>query len=165
MPADNGDPSFKNKEMIMKVGEYCNRQVVIVEKTDSILEATRIMRKHHVGTVVVVEYHGELRIPVGILTDRDIVVELLAVEVEVHSVNVGDVMSGNLITVEENDDMMTTVKRMKAKGIRRVPVVNPKGGLEGILSMDDIMELLAEQMGDLSALISREQTLEREKFI
>lgn len=77
----------------MPIGEICNREVVIVRKEDSILEAAKLMREYHVGDVVVVDDREGRVIPLGILTDRDIVVELIAKEVPLDSVSVQDVMS------------------------------------------------------------------------
>ncbi len=148
----------------MIIGEYCNREVVVVEKDDSILEAARIMRKYHVGNVVVAVEKNGMRVPVGILTDRDIVVEVLAVEVDVHTVNSGDVMSSDLLTVNEGAYLLDCLTQMKGRGVRRVIVVNDLGGLEGILTLDDIVEIIAEQMAEISGLISQEQSMEREKL-
>jgi CBS domain-containing protein len=140
----------------MSVGEYCNREVVIAEKDTEIREAARLMRKCHVGGLVVVERQGEDTIPVGVVTDRDLVVEVLAQELEPGSLTVEDVMSLNLITARENDDLWDTLGRMRSQGIRRLPVVNDKGGLVGILTADDVLELLSEGLGDLIKLIKRE---------
>ena len=85
----------------MSIGEFCTREVVIAERDTGIVELTQLMRKHHVGDVVVVEKKGDLAVPVGIITDRDIVVELIAGEVDLDSVTTGDVMSPELITAGE----------------------------------------------------------------
>lgn len=146
----------------MKVGEVCNRNVVIVERFTSIREVAVIMREYHVGNVIVVEDNGDHKKPVGILTDRDIVIELIAADVNLDDVSAGDVMSGELITVREEDDILTMIKKMRSGGIRRIPVVNGKGGLEGIVAVDDLLELISEQLANISELISREQEIERE---
>ena len=144
----------------MSAGEYCNRDVVVVSKTEPVQEAITLMRNHHVGDVVVVEQAKHGVIPVGILTDRDIVLEILAEDVDLNTVNIGDVMSYELVTVNESTTLIDTLKIMRQKGIRRIPVVNEKGTLEGLLSVDDRLELLAEQLNDLVALISKEQSSE-----
>jgi CBS domain-containing protein len=121
------------------------------------------MRKYHVGDVVVVEEKNKERFPVGILTDRDIVVLLVARDVDLDSVKVEDVMSFELVSAREEDDVMNTIKQMSSLGVRRMPVVNNRGGLEGILAVDDLIELLSEQLADLVKLIMRGQDLEYEK--
>ena len=146
----------------MNAGEICNREVVIVNRESSIQEAAVLMRKHHVGDVVVVEERQGLRTPVGILTDRDIVIEIVARDLEADEVQVGDVMSSDLLTATEEDEILETIKRMRGKGVRRIPVVNSDGGLEGIIAVDDLVDLLAEQMTDLVGLITTEQRHERQ---
>ena len=144
----------------MSVGEYCNRQVIVVNKTDSIREAVALMREHHVGTVVVVEKMTTMMVPVGILTDRVIVIEILAQDIDIDSVSIADVMSFELVTVAENTKLLDAVSVMRTKGIRRLPVVNTEGGLVGILTVDDVLELLAEQISNIAGLVSNEQRQE-----
>lgn len=144
----------------MSAGEYCNRDVVVAEKTESVREAINLMRSNHVGDVVVIEKRDDLIVPVGILTDRDIVVEILAEDVDLDAVNVGDVMSYQLVTVNEETKLLDVIKLMRIKGIRRLPVVNKQGGLEGILSVDDLLELVVEQLTDIVSLVSNEITHE-----
>ena len=144
----------------MSAGEYCNRDVVVVSKTEPVSEAITLMRKHHVGDVIVTEETAPGLIPVGILTDRDIVLEILAEDVEPGSVSIGDVMSFELITVTEDTRLIDTIKLMRDKGVRRIPVVNQEGVLQGLLSVDDLLELLAEQLTDIVNLIGKEQSRE-----
>lgn len=136
----------------MNVGEICIREVVIIEKDESIIEASRLMREYHVGDVIVVDRGGDQNIPVGILTDRDIVVALLAHEVDLNKVNVGDAMSYDLLTAREGDNLFDVVRKMQIKGVRRIPVVNDRGGLVGILSVDDMIELFTEQLAKFTRL-------------
>ena len=144
----------------MSAGEYCNREVVVVSKQEPVSEAIELMRKHHVGDVIVTESTELGLVPVGILTDRDIVLEIMAEEVELEKVNIGDVMSYELITVTESTTLIDTIKLMRQKGVRRIPVVNDAGTLQGLLSVDDLLELLAEQLDDIVALIGKEQNTE-----
>jgi CBS domain-containing protein len=144
----------------MSAGEYCNRNVVIVSKSEPVSEAIKLMRSHHVGDVIIVESIEETSIPVGILTDRDIVMEILAEDVDPEAVSIGDVMSYELVTVTEKTKLIDTIKLMRDKGVRRLPVVNEKGGLEGLLTVDDLLELIAEQLTDIVGLISAEQSRE-----
>lgn len=146
----------------MLVGEACNREVVVVDKEAATKVAIGLMRDYHVGDVVVVEDRLGQQIPIGILTDRDVVVELLAEDVDLDAVSVGDIMSYELQVAREGDELTNTIKKMKHKGIRRLPVVNEQGGLVGILTLDDIVEIMAELMGDLASLVKKEQKKEKE---
>lgn len=140
----------------MFVGEMCNRQVIICGPDDSIQTASELMRDNHVGDVIVIDHKEGKHFPIGILTDRDIVIEVLAEGVNLNDVAVKDVMSGNLICVKEDDFMIETIAKMRDKGIRRIPVVNREGSLEGILAVDDTIELVAELLSDLVSLFKRE---------
>ena len=144
----------------MTVGKFCNREIIIAGKDSSIKETAKLMRHHHVGDVVIVSGEGDKAKPIGILTDRDIVVELIACDVELDSIAVGDVMSYELVTAKEDESIWDTLQRMRAKGIRRVVVVNDQGMLEGILSVDDLLELFAEELNLLAKIPFREQLIE-----
>ncbi len=147
----------------MSIGEFCTREVVIVERGTGIVELAQLMRKHHVGDVIVVDIQGDLVVPVGIVTDRDIVVELIAGEVDLDSVTTGDVMSPELITAKEKEGIWDTLQRMSSRGIRRMPVINEDGGLEGILTVDDLIELLADELDLLAKIAGRGQELEEKR--
>jgi CBS domain-containing protein len=144
----------------MSAGEYCNREVVVIDRTESVRQAIDLMRTHHVGDVIVVEKANGSTRPLGILTDRDIVLEILAEDVDLEAVNVGDVMSYELQTVDEDTKLLDAIKVMRTKGIRRLPVVDSQANLVGILAVDDILGLIAEQLSDLVGLISRERVRE-----
>ncbi len=144
----------------MTVGKFCNREVIIAEKNITVTEVAKLMRQHHVGDVVVVDSSGGKTKPIGILTDRDVVIELIACDVAPDSVSAGDVMSYELVTAREGDSIWDTLQKMRAKGIRRIPVVNETGELEGILSVDDLLELFAEEINLLAKIPFREQLIE-----
>lgn len=140
----------------MSVGHYCNREVVVVDKHTEIRETAKLMRRQHVGDLLVVEQRGNETVPVGIVTDRDLVIEVLAQDLDPDTVTVGDLMSFELVTAQEDDELWETLNRMRSQGIRRLPVVNPRGGLVGILTADDVLDLLAEGLTGLVKLVRRE---------
>src|SRR3990172_2092900 len=110
------------------------------------------MREFHVGDVVVVEEKDNKRIPVGIVTDRDLVIEVLAKGVPMDKVTAGDIMSAELVTVYEDEGLWLTLQRMRVKAIRRLPVVSSDGALVGILTFDDVIDLLASELHELARL-------------
>jgi len=144
----------------MTAGEICNRQVVFAKPGTSIVDAVGLMRTHHVGDIVVVREPDGERVPIGILTDRDIA---LAVErlLRLPQLRVAAIMSANLVTSPESENLYDALKKMQSHGIRRLPVVNDRGGLEGILTFDDVVELLSEELTDLAKLVAKEQKRER----
>jgi CBS domain-containing protein len=144
----------------MTVGEICNREVVIAKKALSVVDAAQLMRKHHVGDLVVVEERNGRRHPVGIVTDRDIVVEVVAAGVNPNALKVGDIMGPEVATVRESEGLFEALRYMRDKGVRRMPVVDRDDGLIGILTLDDLLSLLAEEMTELAKLVSHERQRE-----
>jgi CBS domain-containing protein len=144
----------------MTAGEVCNRQVVLIRPETSIVDAAELMKAHHVGDVIVVrEPDGEC-VPIGILTDRDVA---LAVDrlLRLPHLRVADVMSTELVTAAEGERLYDVLKKMQSYGIRRLPVVNERGSLAGILTFDDVLEVLSEELTDLARLVATEQKRER----
>lgn len=141
----------------MAIGEICNREVVIVQRETTALEASRLMRQHHVGDLVVVDEVGGKRQPAGIVTDRDIVLEIVAMELDAAVLTVGDFMEPKLSTVEENEGIYETMLYMRTEGVRRLPVVDREGALVGIVTLDDLIELLADEMSELAKLVANER--------
>lgn len=137
----------------MPVSECCNVNVVCCEADTLIPEVAALMRKHHVGDVVVIEAQSEKRVPVGIVTDRDIVIETLALQVDASSFSAGDLMSMPLATVQQDAGIVETLRLMRSHKVRRVPVVSPSGALFGIVTADDLINLLASELSMMTDAI------------
>lgn len=146
----------------MRIAEICTSQTIHCPRELTVQQAALLMRNNHVGDLIVVEQPNGERVPVGIITDRDIVVSVIALGLDPASLQVGDIMSDELMTATEDEDVYETIDRMRFKGIRRVPVVNSLGGLCGIVSIDDLVEFLAEEMGELSRISSRQMANEKQ---
>ena len=147
----------------MNAGERCNRQVVTATRETSITGAAQLMRDKHVGSLIVVENRDNHPEPVGILTDRDIVIEVLAENVDPDAVTVGDVMTTAVLKVCEHDSIFEVAQRMRARGVRRVPVVSNQRELVGVLAQDDILALLVEELSLLIKVSTREVEQEIKK--
>jgi len=144
----------------MTVGDLCTRIVITAEPHETVVEAARRMRDRHVGTLVVVT-DGDRR-PIGLVTDRDLVVSALAQSPDrIDSLEVGDVMSRDLVTALATESVDDALKRMREHGVRRLPVVSSDGLLEGLVSFDDIVEQLSEGLTTLAGLVASEQKHER----
>lgn len=144
----------------MRVGEYCNREVVVIEQDGSITEAAKIMREYHVGDVIIVRSENGRQIPVGILTDRDIALEIVAKSADPEVLSVGDAMTYELTTVNQDDDLMHVIEIMRDKGIRRVPVVDLDQALVGIITVDDLLDLMSEVFIDIVHLVDTQRRRE-----
>jgi CBS domain-containing protein len=150
-------------EVAMTVGDICNRDVVVAPKGEMVVDAAKRMRTSHVGDLVVVEIRNGRHMPVGIVTDRDIVIAAVAGDPEhINYLLVGEVMTPDLVTAVEQDSIEAALRKMHDHGIRRLPIVDATGALVGILTLDDILRYLTAQQSELVALVAREQTRERQ---
>jgi len=144
----------------MNAGEICNREVVVAYRQNTLAEAASLMRDHHVGSLVVVVERQAERVPVGILTDRDLTLAILAHGVDPRSFEIGDVMNTELVTVREQDSVTEVLRLMRERGIRRLPVLTSSGALAGIVTIDDVLDIVAEQLADVVHAIERERIRE-----
>lgn len=144
----------------MTVGEYCSREVVIVDGGESVRDAARLMREYHVGDVVVVEERHGRRFPVGIVTDRDLAIAVIAKGLAPDSVVVRDLITSPPTLLREEDSLSDALDMMRTQGIRRLPVVGSQGELLGIIAVDDITGLVAELLDSVSATVGRQRPRE-----
>jgi predicted transcriptional regulator len=144
----------------MAIGEICNREVAVAGRETTINAAAKLMRHYHVGSLVIIDDLAGKRVPVGIVTDRDLVVEVEAMDLDPKVITIGDIMNAELTTVQESQGVLETMEVMRFKGVRRLPVVDSGGGLVGIVTIDDFLEVLAEEFTDLTRIISKEQARE-----
>ncbi len=143
----------------MFIRDYCNMNVICCEPDAPIAEVAALMRRHHVGDVVVIDSpQQDQRIPLGIVTDRDILIETIALDIEARLFTASDLMSAPLTTVQEDASLAEALSIMRGKRIRRLPVVNRAGGLFGMVSSDDLLNVLAGELSMLAGLMT-EQTI------
>jgi signal-transduction protein with cAMP-binding, CBS, and nucleotidyltransferase domain len=146
----------------MRVGDFCIRDVVQCTRDASALELSQLMRESHVGDVVVVDQPNGKKIAVGIVTDRDLVIEVMARERDPALVTAKDLMGGELVTVGEGNDVYETAELMRDRGVRRTPVVDDQGGLLGIVTLDDLLRIISEQLALLTRVVARGRFQERQ---
>jgi CBS domain-containing protein len=146
----------------LTTGEICTRSVTIAFKQTPLNGAARLMRENHVGCLVVVDEVGGKRIVVGVLTDRDIVTAVVASDLDPSTLQVEDVMSTDLVTAREDDSLIDLMHSMRRKGVRRVPVVGEQDELMGVVTLDDVLDILAQELGLLVAAIDSEGQRERQ---
>ncbi|HSD73506.1 MAG TPA: CBS domain-containing protein [Steroidobacteraceae bacterium] len=144
----------------MTIGTICTRRVITVERDIDITAAAAVMRENHIGYLIVTDARSGGSAPIGVITDRDIVVKVTAKEVDPHTLTVGDVMTPEPLTVGEDDGISETLHRMRRLGVRRVPVVGPRGQVSGVLSIDDVVDHLVSQLSDVAGSIRNEIKLE-----
>lgn len=146
----------------MTAGDICNRHVVVAPKTETVVDAAKRMRMAHVGDIIVVEARQGRHVPIGIVTDRDIVVSLVACDADhLKYLSLDDMMTDDLVTAKEQDSLEAALLRMRERGVRRLPVVDAAGTLVGILTMDDLWRHFTQQQGLLVELMANEEHHER----
>jgi CBS domain-containing protein len=146
----------------MIVGQVSTRSVVVIEPTASLVDAAKLMRAKHVGALIVVESPREPREPLGIITDRDIVLGAVAEDAEdLVKLEVGDLMSRELVTVTEDESLFGAAEKMLRNGVRRLPVVDADKVLSGIITLDDLIDLFADQLKSLAGTLQTERSRER----
>jgi len=148
----------------MQVGTLCQRLVFTICQSDEISRAAQVMREKHVGYLVVVEPNPVRGIPrpVGVLTDRDIVVSVVAREVDPKTVRVGDIMTPDPVLAAEWESMEAALQKMRQFGVRRLPVVNGYRELVGILAIDDVLKVIAGDAQDVVSTIRSGRRMEGE---
>jgi CBS domain-containing protein len=155
----------------MSIGKICHRPVATISSEATVAEAAKLMREHHIGDVIVLGQHTHhanpqpTERPVGILTDRDITVATIALSIPVEGMRVSDILLPTLVTAYESESIFVAIERMKENGIRRLPIVNEREELVGIVTADDLLSLLADELKSLSAIKDtqkhREETTRR----
>ncbi|HEX7272676.1 MAG TPA: CBS domain-containing protein [Casimicrobiaceae bacterium] len=144
----------------MSITEFCRHEVVCATRETTVTEAATLMRKHHIGDVIIAEQRGEKQIPVGIVTDRDIVVEVIAAGIDPSTLKLGDLKLAPLATIGEAASYAQTVSKMAVEGVRRMPVVKADGSLAGIITLDDMLWQLAGPLAALAGLSGRGRQFE-----
>ena len=145
----------------MPISEFCTRDVICAGREATALEAARLMRHHHVGDIVVVDDTDGVRKPTGIVTDRDLTLEVMAAGLDPGTVKVGELLLRPMVTVEHTAGYAETVRLMAVNGVRRMPVVGPGGALLGIITLDDMLRQLTSPLAALTDLAGRAQGFER----
>jgi CBS domain-containing protein len=144
----------------MSVDKICNHNVVTVPADTNIADVAARMREAHVGDVIVTEYRQGREVPIGVVTDRDLVLEVLAAKIDPDTVAAKDIMSGDLVAVRRENGLEFALAAMRKGGVRRIAIVDQDDALIGVLSVDDVIEHLSAMLGDLAEMLRTQQRRE-----
>jgi CBS domain-containing protein len=133
----------------MNGAAVCSRDVVTCSGQATLRRLAELMRERHVGAIVITAADGTSKRPIGIVTDRDIVVEAVATGLEADAITASDVISAPLVSVNEQDGLLDAIHRMRSRGVRRLPVIDARGELSGIVTFDDLLHALAHELSTL----------------
>ena len=147
----------------MAIGEICSREVVFIGRNESVADAARLMRQHHIGSLVVADRTDGRLLPAGMITDRDVTVGVVALGLDAEKTPVEAAMRAELACVLETEGVGRTLDLMRAHGIRRLPVVDASGALVGLVAADDLLQLFGEEMSALAAVVERGTRRENEE--
>jgi predicted transcriptional regulator len=147
----------------MRVGDVCTRSVVHCSRNASALEVAKMMRDDNIGNVVVVDDRDGQKVPIGVVTDRDIVVQLVAKEIDLGDIMVTDLMARELFVALEEEDIHDAIQRMRYRGARRLPVVDREGALVGVVALDDLLEYITDELAGIARVSSRGRHAERKR--
>ncbi len=136
----------------MGLKECCRRNVVTSAPAARVSEIVRLMEEKNVGSVVLVEG----RKPVGILTDRDIVIRAVAKGLEIKTTRAEEIMTRDPLCLREDTGLYEALKQLQGKRFRRIPVVDAKGQLTGIVTLDDLIRLLAQELSFISTVLEEQ---------
>jgi CBS domain-containing protein len=147
----------------MKIERLYSRNVVTAPRSASLGEAAQLMRRFHVGSIVVIDESSDARRAVGIVTDRDLVLQAMANGIGPGDGAVGEVMHEGLVSIPSGADVFEAIEAMRANGVRRLAVSGPDGALTGVLSLDDVIAGLGVELGSLTNVLGSEFKAEREQ--
>jgi CBS domain-containing protein len=140
----------------MSIEQYMTHHVIMVSEEDSLSKAAQLMKEKNVGAVVVVKNKDTDPTPIDMLTDRDIVIRLLAEDASFKQMTVKQVATRDVLTVQQNQGVQETIQALTAKGVRRAPVVDTHNKLIGMITVDDLLLVIIEELHCLSALIKKQ---------
>jgi CBS domain-containing protein len=144
----------------MNLSELCNRNPVVAFTDTPVPQAARLMRERHVGSLVIVRERAGQRFPLGILTDRDIVVATVAKDVDPRGLTAGEIMSRDLVTLPVSADVGDALGMMRERGIRRLPIIGEGGALAGIVTLDDMLSAVGAELLDFVRVVDWQRAKE-----
>jgi CBS domain-containing protein len=145
----------------MRISEICTTEVACCGPQTTALEAARLMRMKHVGDVVVVSDPNKERVPLGVVTDRDLTTEVLGNGRDAGITPLSGLVRTPVVIAAECEDVHEVLERMRVHGVRRIPVVDGRGALVGIVTLDDLLGALFADMHALLETTSRAQRREQ----
>jgi CBS domain-containing protein len=136
----------------MSIGRICQREVDTADASETVRVAAQRMSARNVGALVVL---GKERHPWGILTDRDVALRVAGGGLDPNTATVAEVMTHDLHTVTVETAIEDALRLMRRHAVRRLPVVDDDGALVGVVTLDDVLSLLAEEMAQMGRIVER----------
>jgi len=141
----------------MLLKSFCTPDVICCSPKMTAQAAAVLMRQKHTGDLVVVDDLDQDQVPLGIVTDRDLVIEVLAKELDPTRTSVRSILRTPVVIAHEHEDVAEVLERMRVHGVRRIPVVGAAGKLAGIVTLDDILKVISTDLASVVDIVAREQ--------
>lgn len=149
----------------MRVREICSFGTVTCHREASALDVAKLMHDRHVGAVIVVEGRQGGIVPIGVVTDRDLAIQVMAKEIDPASIRADDLMARDCVTLLDSDVAYEAIWQMRRSSVRRLPVVDAQGHLVGIVAMDDLNRFLAQELNDMAGIAEHQVRVEKSRGI
>lgn len=153
MPPGHPGGKMASEGLAMKVGEICSRRPITVSASASLSDVARLMFEKHVGAVILTRTPADRPVPVGIITDRDIICAQIDHGGDLGSLPATKHMAPDPLSFSEEMRVEDALARMRSRGVRRAIVLDESGGLIGLVSVDDIILRLADQLAAIGRLL------------
>lgn len=144
----------------LSLDQLYEKDVVCLKPDDTVYDAAREMLENHIGDIVITQEENGKTMPVGIVTDRDLVINATAKKLDPETIKLSDIMSKKVITATEDDDLTTLVRLVVDEGVSRLPIVDEAGNLAGILSSKRLFQYFAQGLCELSSISVQQQQRE-----
>jgi CBS domain-containing protein len=148
----------------MRAIDLAPPMVITAKESTTLTDAANLMRQYGVGDLVITRLDGAATQPIGIITDRDIVIHAIACKLDPDTICVSDLCTREPATVNADADLFEITVAMNEHGVRRV-VVTRDSELAGVISMDNVIEAMAEQLDNLSEMLARQIEYEHEHLV
>jgi len=139
--------------MTISIGCICQKNVDLIRIDDSVAAAAERMRQRTVGALIAV---NDARQPIGLVTDRDLVIRAMADGKDPDVTPVIDVMTPDLVVAQEDTPVNEALRLMREGPFRRLPIVDKHGALVGLITLDDILRRLAHDFSEIGKVLDEE---------
>ena len=148
----------------MRAIDFIQAEVVTTDESTSLMDAAKLMREHGIGDIVITRGSGRAAKPIGVITDRDIVVHGIACDLDLDAIAAGDLRVRELITIKPDADLTEITRTMNEKGVRRLLIATDSEFL-GMISIDDVIWAIAELVNNLTGMVARQIEYEQKHIL
>lgn len=140
----------------MSICDISKKKVFTLSKSEPIWRAAKLMKDEGVGSIIITHDEEGEEVPIGIITDRDVAIKVVAEKRNAENIKISEIMSGDLLIIDDDQDIRSTIELMKKKGVRRAPVMNDDDEICGIISLDDLFVYMTDELNNLADVVQKQ---------